>query len=95
MENIIKVRYDKKINQHADVLVKHIIAANAGIEGKELFEEIEGKLVFEYDEEIGGETSLSFGEDEQGTFIEISSDYVCNVLLINEIIESVLNFVEV
>jgi hypothetical protein len=94
MENILKVRYDKKINQHADVLVKHYVATNAGIEQKELFEEVDGKLVFEYDQEIGGETSIFFGEDEQSAFIEISSDYVCNVVLINEIVESALNFEE-
>ncbi len=95
MENTLKVRFDKETNKYADVLVKHVIADNVGIEEKKLFEEIEGKFVFEYDEEIGGKTSIYFGEDEQSSFIEISSYYVCNVIAVNEIVQLVLNFVEV
>ena len=94
-ENILKVRYDKKINQHVDVLAKHFIAANAGLDEKELFEEIDGKLVFVYDEESGGEIEMTFGEDERGSFIQVSADYVIDIKTINEILEDNINWIEV
>ncbi|AEY66091.1 hypothetical protein [Clostridium sp. BNL1100] len=77
-----------------DVLVKQIISENTGVEQDKLYNEFEGKLVFVYDEESGGELSLCFGEDETSSFDEISSDYVCDIITINEIASSVINWNE-
>lgn len=101
MENIIKIRYDKEINQHLDVLAKHFIANNAGLEEKEMFEEVNGfegmnnYFCFVYDEEVGGEIIMHFTEDKDSSFIEISSDYVYDVITMHEIIEPLINRVEV
>ena len=101
MENTLRIRYDKNINTFADVVVKHAIAKEVGMKEEDLFEELvqpevtENCIAFVYDDEIGGELRMSFGEDENSAYVEISSDYVCNVIAVNEIIQSALNFVEV
>lgn len=96
MENVILIRYDKKLNNNVDVLAKHFIAANIDMKEEELFEEVEkGILTFVYDDETGGEIDMSFGEDEESTFIKISSDYVYDVITMHEIIEPLINRVEV
>jgi hypothetical protein len=94
VENTIKIRYDKKINQHVDVLVKHFISKNAGISQEDLFEEIDGKLSFTYDDELGGTAELSFGEDERSSFVQVSSDYVIDIKTMLEIIEPLINYEE-
>ena len=48
-----------------------------------------------YDDEIGGEVMMSFGEDKVSAYIEISSDIVYNVIAVNETIQAALNFKEV
>ncbi len=95
MENTLKIRYEKSLNQYAHILAKHVISENAEVKQDELFEEIDGKLVFVYDEESGGEISLSFGEDETSTYIEVSAEHTFDATIIYELIESVINRVEV
>lgn len=95
MENTLRIRYEKSLNKHSEVLVKNIISENADVKQDELFEEIDGKLVFVYDEESGGEISLIFGEDESSAYIEVSSEYTYDATAMYEIIESVINRVEV
>lgn len=93
-ENILKVRYDKKNNDYVDILVKHKTSENTGVKQDKLFEEVDGKIYFVYDEEIGGEVELYFGEDEKSPFVQISSDYVCDIRSMLEIVESVINWEE-
>ncbi len=93
-ENTIKVRYENKINRHVDILVKHFISKNIGAKEEDLFEEIDGKSVFLFDDEIGGEIELSFGEDEMGSFVQVSSDHIYDIKAVNKIIEDVINWVE-
>ena len=102
MENTLRIRYDKEINKLADVVVKHSIAKGVGMTEEDLFVELEqfkdddkgNYIAFVYDDEIGGETIMTFGEDSKSAYVEISSDYVCNVIAVNEIIQAALNFVE-
>ncbi|OPX44471.1 hypothetical protein CLHUN_14640 [Ruminiclostridium hungatei] len=95
MENTLKIRYEKLLNQFAHILSKHVISENFDVKQDELFEEIDGKLVFVYDEDSGGEISLSFGEDETSSYIEVSAEHTFDATLMYELIELVINRVEV
>lgn len=94
MENTLKVRFDKAINKGAFILAKDAIKRAVGMEESELFEEIDGGVVFVYDDEMDDGIEMTQGEDEASAFIQISSDGIVSLMQVYELVEGVVNRVE-
>jgi hypothetical protein len=94
LENKLIVRYDKEINKHVDIVIKQKIIDFVGITTIDFFEEIEGKLLFVLDDEVGGESSICYGEDKASAYVEICSENIYSIKELLEIIEDVLVYVE-
>lgn len=90
----IKISYEKNINNHLDVLIKHEVSENISIDPEDLFNDIENGFTFIYDDDMGGEIDITFGESENESFVLIESDYAFDVITLYEIVESVINRVE-
>ncbi len=92
MENTLKIRFNKEINGETFIIAKDEIKRNVGIEKEsELFEKIEGGVIFVYDNEWDDGVEMTHGEDEESAFIQISSDSIVSLMQVYELVESIIN----